>query len=163
MKLVVGLGNPGPEYRQTRHNLGHRVVDVLAERLQGRFRVRGPATVAEVVWQGTALFLAKPFAYMNVVGPAVTRLLRILETDHDKLGHSFLLVGSVFRHSRSGCARGCARPPPADPLLGRVGTGRVRVVAPVREAATGSRRGQCPDRLPMDRPPQRPRPGHRHG
>jgi PTH1 family peptidyl-tRNA hydrolase len=78
-QVVVGLGNPGPEYRHTRHNLGHRVVDLLAEHLQGRFRARGPATVAEVAWQGTALFLAKPFAYMNVVGPAVTRLLRILD------------------------------------------------------------------------------------
>jgi PTH1 family peptidyl-tRNA hydrolase len=77
-QVVVGLGNPGPDYRHTRHNLGHRVVDALGERLRARFRVRGPATVAEVAWEDIPLFLAKPFAYMNVVGPVVARLLGTL-------------------------------------------------------------------------------------
>jgi PTH1 family peptidyl-tRNA hydrolase len=72
---VVGLGNPGPTYRETRHNLGHAVVDRLAERLGGRFRRRGPAAVAETEWAGEPLFLAKPAAFMNVVGPVVGHLL----------------------------------------------------------------------------------------
>ncbi|HSE94474.1 MAG TPA: aminoacyl-tRNA hydrolase [Methylomirabilota bacterium] len=107
-QVVVGLGNPGPEYRHTRHNLGHRVVDVLGERLQARFRARGPATVAEVVWEDTPLFLAKPFAYMNVVGPMVARLLGILDLTpaalvvvHDDLDLPFGRV-RVRHQGRSG-------------------------------------------------------------
>jgi len=107
-QVVIGLGNPGPEYRDTRHNLGHRVVDVLAERLQGRFRARGPATVAEVAWQDTPLFLAKPFAYMNVVGPVVVRLLWTLDLTpgalvvvHDDLDLPFGRV-RVRHQGRSG-------------------------------------------------------------
>jgi PTH1 family peptidyl-tRNA hydrolase len=74
-QLVVGLGNPGPTYRETRHNLGHAVVDHLAERLGGRFEPRGPAAVAETRWAGGPLFLAKPAGFMNAVGPVVGRLL----------------------------------------------------------------------------------------
>jgi PTH1 family peptidyl-tRNA hydrolase len=76
--VIVGLGNPGPAYRQTRHNLGHRVVEELAERLDARFRLRGPAHVAEAVWHGTPLYLAKLVSFMNVSGPPLARLLRLL-------------------------------------------------------------------------------------
>jgi PTH1 family peptidyl-tRNA hydrolase len=86
-QLVVGLGNPGPTYRETRHNLGHAVVDRLAERLGGRFGRRGPAAVAEADWAGGRLFLARPAGYMNVVGPVVGQLL----ADHG-LGPSELVV-----------------------------------------------------------------------
>lgn len=75
-QIIVGLGNPGPEYRETRHNVGQRVVDCLGERLGSRFRLRGPAVLAEGAWGGETLYLAKPVAFMNVVGPSVARLLR---------------------------------------------------------------------------------------
>jgi len=84
-QVVVGLGNPGPAYRDTRHNLGQAVADRLAERLHGRFRLRGPARVAEVTWVGERLYLAKPLSLMNVVGPSVTRLLRLLELEPSAL------------------------------------------------------------------------------
>jgi PTH1 family peptidyl-tRNA hydrolase len=74
-QVVVGLGNPGPTYRETRHNLGHAVVDRLAERLGSRLRRHGPAMLAEAEWAGERLVLAKPDDFMNVVGPAVGRLL----------------------------------------------------------------------------------------
>jgi peptidyl-tRNA hydrolase, PTH1 family len=80
-QVVVGLGNPGPAYRDTRHNLGQAVADRLAERLHGRFRLRGPAHVAEVTWAGASLYLAKPLCFMNAVGPSVARLLPLLELD----------------------------------------------------------------------------------
>lgn len=75
--LVVGLGNPGPEYRGTRHNVGFEVVDRLAERhkirlSEARFNSKlGVGTVA-----GAAVALAKPLTYMNRSGPAVASLLR---------------------------------------------------------------------------------------
>ena len=84
-QLVVGLGNPGPEYRDTRHNVGQAVLDRLARRLHCRFRTRGPAVVAEGDWAGAPLYLAKPIAFMNVVGPGVARLLRQLRLDPSAL------------------------------------------------------------------------------
>jgi PTH1 family peptidyl-tRNA hydrolase len=84
-QVVVGLGNPGPAYRDTRHNLGQVVADRLAERLHGRFRLRGPAHVAEVTWAGDLFYLAKPLSFMNVAGPSVARLLRLLELEPSAL------------------------------------------------------------------------------
>jgi PTH1 family peptidyl-tRNA hydrolase len=84
-RLIVGLGNPGPEYRETRHNVGHRVVETLAERAKARFRLRGSAQVAGTVWQGAPLHLAKLACFMNVSGPPVARLLRLLDLPPDRL------------------------------------------------------------------------------
>jgi len=78
-RVIVGLGNPGADYRETRHNLGHQVVERLAERFRARFRLRGPAHVAAVTWGGTPLHLAKVVSFMNVSGPPVARLLRLLD------------------------------------------------------------------------------------
>ena len=47
-QVIVGLGNPGPEQVASRHNVGHAVVDRLGARLGARFRLQGPAHVAEV-------------------------------------------------------------------------------------------------------------------
>ena len=84
-RVIVGLGNPGPEYRETRHNLGHRVVEELAARLDARFRLRGPAHVAEAAWQGGPLHLAKLVSFMNVSGPPLARLLRLLDATPGQL------------------------------------------------------------------------------
>ena len=95
-QLIIGLGNPGPEYRGTRHNIGHAVLDRLARRFRGRFRVRGPAALTEGQWGDEPLYLAKPVAFMNVIGPSVARLLRSLDLDpsalivvHDDLDLAF--------------------------------------------------------------------------
>lgn len=77
-QAVVGLGNPGPAYRRTRHNVGHRVVDRLAATLRTRWSRDGPSRVAKAEWHGEPLYLVKPGVFMNVNGPAVKRLLRRL-------------------------------------------------------------------------------------
>ena len=80
--LVVGLGNPGPAFASHRHNIGNRVVEELARRMQLRFRVvRGiRAEVADgrigpPGGDGPRLILAKSRTFMNETGWAVTRLL----------------------------------------------------------------------------------------
>jgi PTH1 family peptidyl-tRNA hydrolase len=77
-QAVVGLGNPGPEYRSTRHNVGQRVVDALARRIHARFVREGGHAVAHGRWQGETLYLIKPSSFMNVTGPPVARLARKL-------------------------------------------------------------------------------------
>lgn len=77
MKLVVGLGNPGARYRDTRHNLGFMVLDVLA----GRFgtaldREKHQALVAEAAVGGVRLMLMKPLTYMNLSGASVAAAAR---------------------------------------------------------------------------------------
>ena len=76
--VVVGLGNPGPEYRDTRHNIGHRVVDALAAQLKRAFHPEGSAHVARASWRGDSLYLAKLQTFMNLSGRAVGRLLQSL-------------------------------------------------------------------------------------
>lgn len=76
--MVVGLGNPGPEYRDTRHNVGQRVVELLATRLHRPWRREGQALVARGHWHGEALALVKPVAFMNLSGPVVAAALRRL-------------------------------------------------------------------------------------
>src|SRR5262245_27771188 len=78
-RIIVGLGNPGSQYRETRHNLGNRVVEELADRLNARFRIRGPSHVADATRDGTTLHLAKLVSFMNVSGPPLARLLRLLD------------------------------------------------------------------------------------
>jgi len=86
-QAIVGLGNPGTEYRDTRHNVGQRVVDGLARRIHARFAREGGHQVAPGRWQGQAIYLVKPSAFMNVTGPAVARICRKLH-----LGPSDLIV-----------------------------------------------------------------------
>jgi PTH1 family peptidyl-tRNA hydrolase len=75
VRVVIGLGNPGPEYRKTRHNLGFWVVDRLAERWDVRLSRRAfLSLVGDVLWQGEKVLLLKPQTYMNRSGEAVIRV-----------------------------------------------------------------------------------------
>jgi PTH1 family peptidyl-tRNA hydrolase len=78
VKLVVGLGNPGNQYAETRHNIGWMVLDRVADRAgkAGRGRERDASSVLEVRAGGLELVLAKPQTYMNDSGRAVRRLLQ---------------------------------------------------------------------------------------
>ncbi|MCO6006755.1 aminoacyl-tRNA hydrolase [Actinoallomurus purpureus] len=73
--LVVGLGNPGPEYAGNRHNAGFMVLDVLAARMGGRFKAhKARADVVEGRLAGVRVVLAKPRSYMNESGGPVKAL-----------------------------------------------------------------------------------------
>jgi PTH1 family peptidyl-tRNA hydrolase len=75
--LITGLGNPGREYRETRHNIGFMLVDHLAQRLGVSFsRMESKALATKGEYQGRRLVLAKPQTYMNLSGSAVGSLMR---------------------------------------------------------------------------------------
>ncbi len=78
---VVGLGNPGAEYRDTRHNVGQRVLDLLAQMLKRSWHRERQALVAQGQWRGQTVHLIKPLAFMNVSGPAVAKALRHVDAE----------------------------------------------------------------------------------
>lgn len=77
MKVVVGLGNPGPQYRYTRHNAGFRVLDCLAGRLHAAFeREKYSGLIAEHGTGQNKVLLIKPLTFMNNSGDCVARVIR---------------------------------------------------------------------------------------
>jgi peptidyl-tRNA hydrolase, PTH1 family len=79
MKLIVGLGNPGAEYRETRHNIGFRIVDELARRDGLSFSMapgQVPETFVAKRFGAVPLMIAKPLTFMNRSGGAVAALAR---------------------------------------------------------------------------------------
>lgn len=88
MRLIVGLGNPGPEYQWTPHNLGFLAVDEIANRAGIRVeRPEGKALVGRGKFAGEEIILAKPQTYMNLSGISVRDVLEKCE-----LGPEDLLV-----------------------------------------------------------------------
>jgi PTH1 family peptidyl-tRNA hydrolase len=82
MKLIIGLGNPGPRYRATLHNVGFDVVEELARRHGADFASSpSDALVARVRGLGEGVLLAKPLTFMNLSGPAVGGLQRYYRID----------------------------------------------------------------------------------
>src|SRR6266508_187157 len=73
--LLIGLGNPGREYRDNRHNIGFMVIDRLAVRLNARgLKVQSKAIVTTATYEDRRLILAKPQTYMNLSGQSVQGL-----------------------------------------------------------------------------------------
>lgn len=108
MKLLVGLGNPGPQYRDTRHNVGFWVVDELARRwgVGDNWRERDDALYAKL---GREALLAKPLTFMNLSGFAVSRLaqyFRIEPADMLVIVDEVALPLGRLRARRSGSAGG---------------------------------------------------------
>lgn len=96
--LVVGLGNPGPNYAKTRHNVGFMVTDILADRLGDGFKVhkKSGAEVATGRLAGRSVVLAKPRVYMNESGRQVGPLAKFYSVSpadivviHDELDIDF--------------------------------------------------------------------------
>jgi peptidyl-tRNA hydrolase, PTH1 family len=79
--LVVGLGNPGREYANTRHNVGWMVVDELARRLGAGFRGKFSGQLAETRLDDARIALLKPETYMNLSGSSVQAAARFFKVD----------------------------------------------------------------------------------
>jgi PTH1 family peptidyl-tRNA hydrolase len=86
MKVVVGLGNPGPRYAGTRHNVGFDVIDYLASGPGcGRFRSQFQGLIAELNEAGQKLVLVKPETFMNLSGRCVRAVLDFYKVPVDDL------------------------------------------------------------------------------
>ncbi|MCD7098132.1 aminoacyl-tRNA hydrolase [Stenotrophomonas sp. MMGLT7] len=87
LKLIVGLGNPGAEYANTRHNAGFRFVDELAAHAGARWSVEsklfGEAARADVA--GRSLWLLRPATFMNLSGKSVTAALRFWKIEPEQM------------------------------------------------------------------------------
>lgn len=136
IKLIVGLGNPGPRYAVTWHNLGRRAVQSLAE----RWGVAGRWTE----WAGQArlvtahdVFLAQPLVYMNESGPCVQALLAQCQgaaSDLLVVSDDFSLPLGVLRMRRRGSAGGHRGLASVIGALGTEGFARLRLgIGPVPE------------------------------
>lgn len=82
MKIIAGLGNPGPEYAQTKHNVGFMLVDALADRIGGlTWKESFSSLVAETRIGSEKVFLVKPQTYMNDSGAALGPMLSYYRLD----------------------------------------------------------------------------------
>ena len=86
--LIVGLGNPGAEYSRNRHNVGQMVLDELADRAGGTFKIhkaRAQVLEGRLGIGGPRVVLAKPVTYMNVSGGPVSGLARFYDIDPSRV------------------------------------------------------------------------------
>ena len=79
--LIIGLGNPGAEYENTRHNIGFKVLDKLASLSNISFSADRHADIAEVKFKGRNLVLIKPNTFMNLSGKAVNYWMQNTKID----------------------------------------------------------------------------------
>jgi PTH1 family peptidyl-tRNA hydrolase len=170
LKLLVGLGNPGPEHARSRHNVGFLVADEVARQLRTGFGLRKfAAEVAEGSLGGERLWIVKPQTYMNhsgeAVGPAM-RFWKLAPSDlvvvHDDMelepfrvqvkvggghgGHNGLkslnahLGTAEYARVRVGVGRPPPAVDPADWVLGRFGRGEDAGLAACVEWAAAAAR-----------------------
>jgi aminoacyl-tRNA hydrolase len=112
-QAVVGLGNAGTKYRDTPHNVGQRVVDLLADSLGGGWKQLGQAMVASVTYRGRPIHLIKLLTMMNASGPAVLQVSTQLGFGpaqcvlvHDDINLPLGTVRTRVRRSSDGGHRG---------------------------------------------------------
>jgi len=87
LRLIVGLGNPGPEHTRTRHNAGFWFVDALAERERARFGLESKlfGETAKVEIAGQPVWLLKPATFMNLSGKSITAALRYWKIEPEEM------------------------------------------------------------------------------
>ena len=84
--IIVGLGNPGREYRETRHNVGFLVVDRISERMGIPIsKMRSKALIGKGVFNGEQIILAKPQTFMNLSGQAISGLVNFFKVPLDNI------------------------------------------------------------------------------
>ena len=156
--LIVGLGNPGDEYAQTRHNTGFMVLDAFAKASNVVFSDRRYGFVAETSLRGRKVFLLKPTTYMNLSGNAVrywlnkenieqSRLLVVSDDvalpigqfrlkasgsngGHNGLGHIQQLIGQDYARLRMGIGNDFPRGMQIDWVLGRYSEEELQALQP---------------------------------
>lgn len=156
--LIVGLGNPGYEYENTRHNTGFMVLDKMAESAGVSFEDKRYGYVAETSIKGRKVFLLKPTTYMNLSGNAVRywlqkenidqkRLLVVVDDlsiplgdyrlkgngsngGHNGLGNIQLLIGQQYARLRMGIGSDFQRGQQVDWVLGKYTDEDMRTLQP---------------------------------
>lgn len=156
--LIVGLGNPGYEYENTRHNTGFMVLDKMAESVGVSFEDKRYGYVAETSIKGRKVFLLKPTTYMNLSGNAVRywlqkenidqkRLLVVVDDlsiplgdyrlkgngsngGHNGLGNIQQLIGQQYARLRMGIGNEFQRGQQVDWVLGKYTDEDMRTLQP---------------------------------
>ncbi len=156
--LIVGLGNPGYEYENTRHNTGFMVLDKMAESVGVSFEDKRYGYVAETSIKGRKVFLLKPTTYMNLSGNAVRywlqkenidqkRLLVVVDDlsiplgdyrlkgngsngGHNGLGNIQQLIGQQYARLRMGIGNDFRRGQQVDWVLGKYTDEDMRTLQP---------------------------------
>lgn len=156
--LIVGLGNPGYEYENTRHNTGFMVLDKMAESAGVSFEDKRYGYVAETSIKGRKVFLLKPTTYMNLSGNAVRywlqkenidqkRLLVVVDDlsiplgdyrlkgngsngGHNGLGNIQQLIGQQYARLRMGIGNDFQRGQQVDWVLGKYTDEDMRTLQP---------------------------------
>jgi PTH1 family peptidyl-tRNA hydrolase len=84
--LIIGLGNPGREYKDTRHNIGFMLIDHIAVRLNARgMKLQSKAIVISALYEERKIILAKPQTFMNLSGQSVQGLLHFYKIPFENL------------------------------------------------------------------------------
>lgn len=83
MKLIVGLGNPGLEYKNTRHNIGFMMIDEMTKNISGEFKlqVKLKSQILKTNIDGEDIIFCKPMTYMNLSGEAVSAVIDYYKID----------------------------------------------------------------------------------
>lgn len=162
--LIVGLGNPGNEYADTRHNAGFMVLDALAKASNIVFEDKRYGFLAQTTLKGKKLFLLKPTTFMNLSGNAVRywldkehidqqRLLVVVDDlalplgalrlkaggsngGHNGTGHIQQLIGQQYARLRVGIGNDYPRGGQIDWVLGRFSPEEMSILQPQVEKAT---------------------------
>ena len=161
--LIVGLGNPGPEYHETRHNAGWMVVDSFVKEQNADFADRRYGFLAETSVKGRKVFVLKPTTYMNLSGNAVRywlekekipneNLLVIVDDiaiplgkmrlrasgsngGHNGLGHIQQLIGQNYSRLRIGIGNDFGQGQQIDWVLGKFSDEEKQILQPCIETA----------------------------
>ena len=162
--LICGLGNPGDEYKETRHNTGFMVLDAFAKASNILFMPQRYGDVATLMLKGRKVFLLKPTTFMNLSGNAVrywlnkenideSRLLVVSDDlalplgtfrlkasgsngGHNGLGHIQQLIGTNYARLRMGIGSDFSRGQQVDWVLGRYDDDEKKLLEPAIEIAT---------------------------